>query len=87
MNFIFFINNKKKCSESIVQSTSFLDELSIRNPMSKNRSGDECLFKKVESIIIEEVEILQNVHPDEACQWNNNVQIVKDEPTIKISKT
>jgi len=36
--FIIFINNREDCSESIVRSISFHDELSIGNPMSKDRS-------------------------------------------------
>ena len=50
MNFIFFINNKKDCSKSIVQSISFHDELSIGNSMSKDGNGGECFLEKVESI-------------------------------------
>ena len=38
VNFIIFINNREDCSESIVRSISFHDELSIGNPMSKDRS-------------------------------------------------
>jgi len=37
VNFIIFINNGKNCSESIVQSISFHNELSIGNPMSEDR--------------------------------------------------
>ena len=33
VNFIFFINNGKNCSESIVRSISFYNELSIENPI------------------------------------------------------
>ena len=84
MNFIFFINNGKDCSESIVQSTSFHNELSIENPMSKDRSGDECFLKRVESIMTEEVELPRDVFLDETCQWNDNIQIVEDELAIKI---
>ena len=40
INFIFFINNGKNCSGSIVQSISFHDELSIENPISENRCYD-----------------------------------------------
>jgi len=87
MNFIFFINNQKNCSESIVQSISFHNELSIGNPMSENRSRGECLFEEVESIMTGEVKLLENVLLGEACQWNDNVQVVKDEPAIEISKT
>jgi len=50
MNFIFFVNNGKYCSESIVQSISFHDELSIGNPMSENGSRGECLLERIESI-------------------------------------
>ena len=84
MNFIFFINNGKDCSESIVQSTSFHNELSIENPMSKDRSRDECFLKRVESIMTEEVELPRDVILDETCQWNDNIQIVEDELAIKI---
>ena len=44
MDFIFFINNGKSYSKSIVQSISFHNDLSIRNPMSENRSRGECLL-------------------------------------------
>jgi len=46
MNFIFFINNGKNCSESIVWSISFYNKLSIRNIMSKDRSRGECLLER-----------------------------------------
>jgi len=34
-----------------------------------------------------EVKLPRNVLPDELCQWNDNVQIVKDELAIEISET
>jgi len=55
--------------------------------MSENKSGGECFLEGVESIITEGVEIPWNVLPGETCQWNNNVQIVKDELAIEISET
>ena len=45
INFIFFVNNRKNYSGSIVQSISFHDKLSIRNPISENGSEDECLLE------------------------------------------
>ena len=68
MDFIFFINNVKNCSKSIVQSISFHDELSIRNPISENRSGGECLLERVESIMTGGVKLLENVLLDKMCQ-------------------
>jgi len=68
MDFIFFINNGEDCNESIVQSISFHNELSIRNPMSENKSGGEYILERVESITTEGVKLLGNVLPDEACQ-------------------
>jgi len=68
MNFIFFINNGKDCSESIVQSISFYNELSIRNPMSENGSRDECFFERVESIMTGGVKIPQNILLGKAYQ-------------------
>jgi len=73
MDFIFFIHNRKDCSESIVQNISFHDELSIRNPMSENGSEGECLLEKVESIMIEGVKLPGNILLGEACKWNNDV--------------
>jgi len=68
MDFILFINNGNNCSESIVQSISFHNELYIGNPMSNNKSRGECLLKRVESITTEEVKNPENVLPGEACQ-------------------
>ena len=65
MNFIFFVNNRKDYSKSIVQSISFHDELNIRNPMSKDGSRNECLLERVKSITTKEVKLLGNVLPDE----------------------
>ena len=87
MNFIFFINNRKNCSESIVQSISFHDKLSIGNPMSEDRYGGKYFLEKVESILTGGVELSRNVLPGEVCQWNDNVQVVEDELAIKVCKT
>ena len=67
MNFIIFINNREDCSESIVRGISFHDELSIRNPMSKDKSRGKYFLKRVESILIGEVKLPRNVLLDEAC--------------------
>jgi len=73
MNFIFFVTNRKDCSESIVQSISFHDELSIKNLMSKDGSRDECLLERIESITTGRVELPKGVLPGKVCQWNDNV--------------
>jgi len=87
VNFIIFINNGEDCSESIVRGISFHDELSIENPMSKDGNGGKCFIERVESIYTGEVELPRNVLPGEVCQWNNNVQVVKDEPAVKVCET
>ena len=68
MNFIFFVNNGKDCSESIVQSISFHNKLSIRNPISGNRSRVECFLERIENIMTGGVELLRNVLLNEMCQ-------------------
>jgi len=73
MNFIIFVNNGEDCSESIVQDISFHNELSIGNPISKDRSRGECFFERVESISTEQVKLLGNVLPGYVYQWNDNV--------------
>ena len=73
MNFIIFINNGEDCSESIVQGISFHNELSIGNPMSKDRSRSKCFLERVESILTGGVKLLRNVLLGETCQWNDNV--------------
>jgi len=73
MNFIFFINNKKDYSESIVQSISFYNELSIENPMSKDRSRGEYLLERIKSIMIEGVKLPRDILLGKVCQCNDNV--------------
>jgi len=73
MNFIFFINNGKDCSESIVQSISFHNELSIGNPMSEDRGRSECFLEIIESIMTGGVKLPRNVLLGEVYQWNDNV--------------
>jgi len=67
MNFIIFINNQENCSEGVVQSISFHDELSIGNSISKNRCRGKCLLERVESIMTGGVELSRNVLLGEAC--------------------
>jgi len=67
VNFIIFVNNGEDCSESIVQGIGFHNELSIGNPMSKDRSGGKCFLERVESILTGGVKLLRNVLLGEAC--------------------
>jgi len=60
--------------------------LSIGNPISKDRSKIECLLERIKSITIREVELPEDVLLSEIYQWNDNVQVVEDEPVIEISK-
>ena len=55
--------------------------------MSKNRRRGKCLLKRAESITTGGVKLPRNVLLGEACQWNDNVQIIENEPEIEISKT
>jgi len=87
VNFIIFVNNGEDCSESIVQGISFHDELSIRNLISKDKSRGKCFLERVESIYTGEVELPRNILLGEACQWNDNVQVVEDEPVVKVCET
>ena len=67
MNFIIFVNNREDCSESIVWSICFHNELSIGNLMSEDRSGGKYFLERVESILTGEVKTLQNVLLSEVC--------------------
>ena len=68
VNFIIFVNNREDCSESIVQGIGFHNELSIKNPMSKNKSRSKCFLERVESILTEGVKLPRNILSGEACQ-------------------
>ena len=68
MNFIIFVNNEEDCSESIVQSISFHNKLSIRNPMSEDQSRNECFLERVESISTGGVKLPRNILLGKACQ-------------------
>jgi len=87
VNFIIFVNNREDCSESIVRDISFHNELSIGNPMSEDRYRGKCFLERVESILIGGVELPRNVLLGEACQWDDNVQVVEDEPAVKVCET
>jgi len=52
----------------VVQACSFHNELSIGNPMSKDRSRGKCFLERVESIYTGGVELPRNVLSGEACQ-------------------
>ena len=68
MNFIFFINNGKNCSESIVQSIGFHNKLNIRNLISEDRSRSKYPFERVENIMTKGVKLPENIFLDKACQ-------------------
>ena len=87
VNFIIFVNNRENCSESIVRGIGLHNELSIRNPMSENRSRSKCFLERVESILTEGVKLPRNILSGEACQWNDNVWVVEDEPVVKVCET
>ncbi len=52
--------------------------------MSKDRSGGKYFLERVESILTGGVKLLRNVLPGKACQWNDNVRVVADEPVVKV---
>ena len=66
IDFILFVNNRKDCSKSIVQSISFHNELSIRNPISEDGGRGEYFL--IESIMIGRVKLPRNVLLGKACQ-------------------
>ena len=86
MNFIFFIYNKKDCSKSIVQSISFHNELHIKDLVHEDGSRDKYLLEGVESIMTGEIELPENILLGKACQWNDNIWVVEDEPVVKVSE-
>jgi len=55
--------------------------------MSEDKSRVKYLLEKIESIMKGGVKVPRDVLLGKAYQWNHNVQIVKDEPAIEISKT
>jgi len=55
--------------------------------MSKDRSRGKCFLERVESILTGGVKLPRNILLGETCQWNNNVQVVEDEPVVKVCKT
>ena len=55
--------------------------------MSKDRSRGKCFLERVESILTGGVKLPRNVLLGEACQWNDNVQVVEDELVVKVSET
>ncbi len=60
-----------------------ISKLSIGNPVSEDRSGGKYLLERVENITAEEIELPKNILLGEICQWNDNIQVVEDEPVIE----
>jgi len=60
--------------------------LNIGNPISEDKSRSEYLLERIKSITTGGVKLPRDVLLGETCQWNDNIQIVKDEPTIEISE-
>ena len=60
--------------------------MSIGNPVHENRNRDKYLLQGVESTTIGEIELPENVLPDKAYQWDNNVWVVENKLAIKVSK-
>ena len=54
--------------------------------MSENRSRGKCFLERVESILTRGVELPRNILLGKACQWNDNVRVVEDEPAVKVSE-
>ena len=65
INFVFFIHNRK--NKSIVQSISFHNKLSIRDPVHKDGSKDECFLEKVEIITTERIKLPENILLGKVC--------------------
>jgi len=61
--------------------------LSIGNLISENRSRGKCFLERIKSILTGGVRLPRNVLLDEVCQWNDNVQVVEDEPAVKVCET
>ena len=60
--------------------------MSIRDSVYKDRSENECFFKRVESIMIGGVKFPGNIPLDEIYQWDDNIWVVKDKLAMEISK-
>jgi len=54
--------------------------------MYENRSQSKYFLEEVESIMTGEIKLPGNVLLGKACQWNKNVQVVKDKLVVKVSK-
>jgi len=55
--------------------------------MSENRCRDKCFLERVESILTGGVKLPRNVLPGKMYQWNDDVQVVKDELVVKVCET
>jgi len=52
--------------------------------MSEDRCRGKYFLERVESIFTGGVELPRNVLLGEACQWNDNVQVVENELVVKV---
>ena len=87
MDFAVGSDNGKNCAEGVVGSISFHNKLSIRDPMSKNRSSSKSAFKsfKGSAAIISEGPF--DILAREAHKRKDDVRVIANESPVEVSET
>jgi hypothetical protein len=77
----------KDGSEGVVGGICLNDELSVRSPISEDRSRGESFLQSFKRLFTVVRKVPRNAFPSEACKRNNDSGIVMNETTIEVGET
>ena len=86
-NLLIWTIDEEDASDSIVGSVSLYNHQSVRNPMGKNWSGGEGIFKLSEGRATEVAKVPWSTFAGESCQRNDDVRVIVDETMVEIGKS
>src|SRR6266540_2476199 len=86
MQLIFFRDNGENGGESVARGISLDDNWAVWNPMCEYRRSGKCFLKHGKSRVCLVSKLECDFFAGEAGEWDNNVGVVEDEATIKISE-
>ena len=87
VDLIIFSHNGENSSKSVVWGIGFHDELCIRNPMRKDRSGGEGLFQGVKCYFTIVVKVPRSILSSELSEQNDYVWIIENKTFVEVGKT
>ncbi len=86
MQLVVFCDNGENGSEGVVGGVSLDDNWAVWNPVREYWGGSECFLKRGKGCMCLVGKLECDPFVGESGEWYNNVGIVENEVTVKISK-